>query len=352
MRTQVESIFVGDQAVEHAAAGQSIAVTLNGEYDVSRGDLVTEEASQIQASGQYSANIVWMDQTGMIPGRRYIFRTETNSLNCSVAKPRHRINVNNYEQLPADTLALNDIGSANIILDQKIALDSYNENRTNGSFILVDPETNATSGVGMIKFALRRGQNIHWQDLELEGEQRASAKNQKPFVLWFTGLSGSGKTTIASTLEKKLHHMQHHTTMLDGDNVRLGLSRDLGFTEADRVENIRRVSEVAKLMCDAGLITLVSLISPFASERQLARDIVGCESFVEIFVDTPLEEAEKRDVKGLYKKARAGELKNFTGIDSPYEPPLNPDIVLSTLDKQPDVMADIVIEWLKSNKYI
>lgn len=348
---QVESIIIGNDAVQNAMAGQSITVTLSGEYDVSRGDIFAEAATELKVSDQYRAKIIWMDQTEMIPGRRYIFRTETVSLYASVAKPRYRINVNNYERLPATTLALNDIGSANIFLDRKIALDSYAENRTNGSFVLLDSETNATSGVGMINFNLRRSQNIHWQDLELAGEQRAAVKNQKPFVLWLTGLSGSGKSTIASIIEKKLYDMQRHTMILDGDNVRHGLSRDLGFTEVDRVENIRRVAEVAKLMSDAGIITLVSLISPFASERQLAREIVGDGKFVEIFVDTPLEEAERRDVKGLYRKARRGELKNFTGIDSTYEPPLKPEIVLGTLDTQPDAAADAVIEWLKSNDY-
>ena len=239
--------------------------------------------------------------------------------------------MNNYERQPADTLALNDIASCNISLDRAIAFDPYEANRTTGSFILIDPETNATAGVGMIKFALRRSQNIHWQALDVDKAQRAMAKGQKPVVLWFTGLSGSGKSTIANIVEKKLHAMGRHTMLLDGDNVRHGLNRDLGFTDADRVENIRRVGEVSKLMLEAGVITLVSFISPFASERAMVRSMLDDGEFIEIFVDTPLEEAERRDVKGLYKKARAGELKNFTGIDSPYEPPAHPEITVNTV---------------------
>ena len=233
-----------------------------------------------------------------------------------------------------------------------MAFDAYTQNRSTGSFILIDPETNATAGAGMIKYALRRSQNIHWQALDIDAGQRAAAKNQRACVLWFTGLSGSGKSTIANILEKKLHAMSHHTMLLDGDNVRHGLNRDLGFTDADRVENIRRVSEVSKLMVEAGLITLVSFISPFAAERQMARKMVGEGAFIEIYIDTPLAEAERRDVKGLYKKARVGELKNFTGIDSPYEAPEYPEITLPTMEMDAENAADAVIEWLRQNAYL
>ena len=254
--------------------------------------------------------------------------------------------------MPANTLALNDIGSCNLSLDRKIAFDPYVENRATGAFILIDPETNATAGAGMIDFALRRSHNIHWQATDVDKDQRAAAKNQRSCVLWFTGLSGSGKSTIANILEKKLHAMARHTMILDGDNVRHGLNRDLGFTDADRVENIRRVSEVARLMVEAGLITIVSFISPFLAERKMAREMMADGEFVEIFVDTPLAEAERRDVKGLYKKARAGTLKNFTGIDSPYEAPEHAEITLPTMEMDAEAAADTIIDWMKAHHYL
>ena len=342
----VSQVYVGEVAQDRASAGQSVSVTLQGEFDISRGDMLVAADKPAEIADQFRATIIWMDQREMLPGRAYIMKTEGRSATATLAKPRFRINVNNYEQQPVDTLALNDIASCNISLDRAIAFDSYETNRTTGSFILIDPETNATAGVGMIKFALRRSQNIHWQALDIDKAQRAMAKGQKPVVLWFTGLSGSGKSTIANIVEKKLHAMGRHTMLLDGDNVRHGLNRDLGFTDADRVENIRRVGEVSKLMLEAGVITLVSFISPFSAERAMVRSMLEDGEFIEIFVDTPLEEAERRDVKGLYKKARAGELKNFTGIDSPYEAPANPEITVNTVELSAEEAADVVLSFL------
>ena len=342
----VSQVYVGEVAQDRASAGQSVSVTLQGEFDISRGDMLVAADKPAEIADQFRATIIWMDQREMLPGRAYIMKTEGRSATATLAKPRFRINVNNYEQQPVETLALNDIASCNISLDRAIAFDSYETNRTTGSFILIDPETNATAGVGLIKFALRRSQNIHWQALDIDKAQRAMAKGQKPVVLWFTGLSGSGKSTIANIVEKKLHAMGRHTMLLDGDNVRHGLNRDLGFTDADRVENIRRVGEVSKLMLEAGVITLVSFISPFSAERAMVRSMLEDGEFIEIFVDTPLEEAERRDVKGLYKKARAGELKNFTGIDSPYEAPANPEITVNAVELSAEDAADVVLSFL------
>ena len=347
---KVEHVYVGEAAQDRAGVGQSVTVTLQGEFDISRGDMLVAADKPAEIADQFRATIIWMDQREMLPGRAYIMKTEGRSATATLAKPRFRINVNNYEQQPVDTLALNDIASCNISLDRAIAFDSYETNRTTGSFILIDPETNATAGVGMIKFALRRSQNIHWQALDIDKAQRAMAKGQKPIVLWFTGLSGSGKSTIANIVEKKLHAMGRHTMLLDGDNVRHGLNRDLGFTDADRVENIRRVGEVSKLMLEAGVITLVSFISPFASERAMVRSMLEEGEFIEIYVDTPLEEAERRDVKGLYRKARAGELKNFTGIDSPYEAPIDPEIMVNTVELNAEEAADAVLSYLRNEQ--
>ena len=348
--TRVEHVYVGEAEQERASAGQSVTVTLQGEFGISRGDMIVEARKPAEIADQLRATIIWMDQSEMLPGRAYILTAEGWSATARLAKPRYRINVNNYEQLPADTLSLNDIASCNISLDRAIVFDPYETNRTTGSFILIDPETNATAGVGMIEFALRRSQNIHWQALDVDKVQRAKALGQKAVVLWFTGLSGSGKSTIANIVEKKLHSMGRHTMLLDGDNVRHGLSRDLGFTDADRVENIRRVGEVSKLMLEAGMITLVSFISPFGSERAMVRSMLENGEFIEIYVDTPLEEAERRDVKGLYKKARAGKLKNFTGIDSPYEAPNDPEITVNTVELNAEEAADVVISFLDNWK--
>jgi len=268
------------------------------------------------------------------------------------AKPKHKIDVNTLDLQPAKTLGLNEIGVCNISLDQDIAFDAYDENRSMGGFVMIDRMTNNTVGMGLLNFALRRASNIHWQAMDIDKAARASAKGQKPVVLWFTGLSGAGKSTVANVVEKKLHALGRHTVTLDGDNVRHGLNRDLGFTSADRVENIRRVAEVSKLMVSAGLITISSFISPFRSERQMAREMLEEGEFVEIFVDTPLEVAEARDRKGLYAKARAGEIKNFTGIDSPYEAPENPEICVKTADKDAETNADEIIAWLDERGYL
>ena len=350
--TAIKSIFVGMNNVETAIAGQSVTVTLNGEFDISRGDMIVDAAQPAEIADQFRADIIWMQESEMLPGRAYILKTGAASYSVRLAKPRHRVNVNDYSKAPADTLQLNDIGSCNLSVDRSVVFDMYQQNRSTGSFILIDPETNATAAAGMIRYQLRRSQNIHWQALDVGPKQRSLAKKQRACVLWFTGLSGSGKSTIANIVEKKLFAMSHHTMLLDGDNVRLGLNRDLGFTDADRVENIRRISEVSKLMVDAGLITLVSFISPFAAERQMARQLFDDGDFVEIYVDTPLSEAERRDVKGLYKKARSGKLKNFTGIDSPYEAPVSPEITLPTTKMNAEESAQVVIKWLMQNNYI
>lgn len=344
---KISQIYVGQTEQDRAHVGQSVTLTLTGEFSISRGDMLVDCAKPAEIADQFQAMILWMDQTEMLPGRKYIMKTECRSVIATLAKPRYRINVNNYEKQPCNTLALNDIASCNISLDRDIAFDAYDQNRTTGSFILIDPSTNATVGAGIIRFALRRNHNIYWHAMDVTKTGRARAKGQKPFVLWFTGLSGSGKSTIANVLEQKLYTMGLHTMLLDGDNVRHGLNRDLGFTNADRVENIRRVGEVSKLMLEGGLITLVSFISPFSAERDMVRNMFKADEFIEIYVNTPIEEAEKRDTKELYQKARAGKLKNFTGIDSPYEPPLKPEVNVSTLELSAEEAAEKILNFLK-----
>ena len=337
--------FDGDQP--SACAGQSVTVTLEDEIDVSRGEVLCAAESPLEVADQFQATLLWMSDQEMLPGRSYILKIGAQTAACQVTEPRHKVNVNTLEKLAAKTLALNEIGLCNISLDRNIAFESYQDNRQLGGFILIDRQTNATVGMGLLHFALRRAANIHMQALDIGKAARAEAKGQKPAVLWFTGLSGAGKSTIANIVEKRLFALGRHTYTLDGDNVRHGLNRDLGFTDADRVENIRRVGEVARLMVDAGLIVLVSFISPFRSERRLAREMVAPGEFWEVHVDTPLEVAEQRDVKGLYKKARAGEIQNFTGIDSPYEPPENPELRLNTADMTAEAAADQVIDALR-----
>jgi bifunctional enzyme CysN/CysC len=345
--SRVTRIVTMDGDLDHAVAGQAITLTLADEIDVSRGDVIAAPQSPPGVADQFEATIIWMSSDAMLPGRPYWLKMGTRQVTASVTEPKYKVNVNTLEHLAAKQLELNEIGVCNISLDQAVAFDPYAENRDTGSFILIDRLTNATVGAGLIHFALRRSQNIHWQALDVSKRSRAEAKHQQPAVLWFTGLSGAGKSTIANLVEKQLLALGKHTYLLDGDNVRHGLNRDLGFTEADRVENIRRVGEVARLMVDAGLIVLVSFISPFRAERRLARTLLEPGEFFEIHVDTPLAVAEARDVKGLYGKARRGELKNFTGIDSPYEPPEQPEIYLDTTRATAEESAEAIVEALR-----
>ena len=329
-----------------AVAGESVTLTLTDEIDCSRGQVIVAAQAPLEVADQFEAALVWMDEVEMVPGRAYMLKVGAQTVSATVHQPKYEINVNTQEHLAAKTLDLNAIGIANITTDREIPFAPYAENRDLGGFILIDKLTNRTVAAGMIHFALRRAQNIHWQATDITRESHAGMKNQKPAVLWLTGLSGSGKSTIANIVEKKLARMNRHTFLLDGDNVRHGLNKDLGFTEADRVENIRRVGEVAKLMTDAGLIVITAFISPFRSERDLVRGMMQPGEFIEVFVDTPLDIAEGRDVKGLYAKARAGQLKNFTGIDSPYEAPQNAELHIDTTSLTADEAADLIIARL------
>jgi bifunctional enzyme CysN/CysC len=346
-QSKVARIVTYDGDVEQAVAGQSITLTLTDEIDVSRGDVLAAAASPPAVADQFQTTIIWMHEEPMLPGRPYLLKIGTRTVTGSITAPKYKVNVNTLEHLAAKQLELNEIGVCNISLDRPVAFDPYADNREMGGFILIDKLTNDTVGAGLMSFALRRAENIHWQALDVNKQARAALKGQRACVLWFTGLSGAGKSTVANLVEKRLHALGRHTYTLDGDNVRHGLNKDLGFTDADRVENIRRVAEVSKLMVDAGLIVLVSFISPFRSERRLARELMQEGEFFEVFVDTPLEEAEKRDPKGLYKKARSGELKNFTGIDSPYEPPENPEIHLRTALFSPEQAAEEILTTLR-----
>jgi bifunctional enzyme CysN/CysC len=342
----VSRIVTLDGDLDSAVAGQSVTICLADEIDCSRGDVIATADQPPQAADQFEATIVWMDDDAMLVGRSYWLKLGTQTVSVTVQQPKYTVNVNTLEHLACKTLELNAIGVAEIATDKPLVFEPYAESRTLGGFILIDKLTNRTVGAGMLHFALRRAQNVHWQATDITREVHASLKNQKPKVLWFTGLSGSGKSTIANEVEKLLNLMNRHTFLLDGDNVRHGLNRDLGFTEADRIENIRRVGEVAKLMADAGLIVLTAFISPFRAEREMVRKMLPEGEFVEIFVDTPLEVAEARDVKGLYKKARSGALKNFTGIDSPYEPPEDPDIRVNTVEMTPEEAAEHIVRQL------
>lgn len=350
--SQVARIVLGNQDLQQAVAGQSITLTLTDEIDISRGDVIVSQSEPPEVADQFEANLVWLHEEALLPGRRYLMKIGTSSLPAQVTEIKHQVDVNTQELLPAKTLELNAIGVCNLALDKAIPFEAYAANQDMGGFILIDRLTNNTVGAGMLNFALRRSQNIHLQHLDVNKAARAKAKQQKPCVLWFTGLSGSGKSTIANLVEKKLHNRGQHTYLLDGDNVRHGLNRDLGFTDADRVENIRRISEVSKLMLDAGLIVLTAFISPFKAERKMAKELMAEGEFLEVFVDTPLEVAEQRDVKGLYKKARAGELKNFTGIDSAYEAPNAPDIHLDTTQLDAETAADKIIQVLIDGGFI
>ena len=342
----VARIVTMDGDLDEAVAGQSVTLTLEDEIDISRGDMICAAGDPAEVANQFETTILWMADEPMYPGRPYVLKNGTSTVNATITRPKYRIDVNTLSHDAAHELALNEVGVCNISLDRAIPFDPYADNRETGGFILIDKMTNSTVGMGMIHYALRRSSNVHWQALDVERSTRAAIKGQKPVVLWFTGLSGSGKSTIANIVDRKLIAMAAHTMLLDGDNVRHGLNKDLGFTDADRVENIRRVAEVAKLMTDAGLIALVSFISPFRAERRLARDLVGENEFIEVFVDTPLEVAEARDRKGLYKKARAGQIKNFTGIDSPYEAPENAEIRIETTEISAEAAADEIIRHL------
>jgi bifunctional enzyme CysN/CysC len=339
----VERIVTADGDLQDAAAGQSITLVLADQLDCARGDVIAAADDPPELADQFEATIVWMSEEPMLPGRPYWLQLGTQSVSAQVQQPKYEINVNSFDHLAAPTLELNAIGVANLSTDRPIVFAPYEEDRDLGGFILVDKYSNATVAAGMLHFALRRSHNIHWQPTDVTREHHARIKHQRPMVLWLTGLSGAGKSTIANILEKKLAAMNRHTFLLDGDNVRHGLNRDLGFTDADRVENIRRIGEVAKLMADAGLIVITAFISPFRAERRMVRDMLPPGEFVEIFVDTPVEEAERRDEKGLYRKARAGELKNFTGIDSPYEPPAAPEIRIDTLAMSAEQAADLIL---------
>jgi len=332
--------------LDEAVAGQSVTLSFADEIDCSRGSVIAAADAPPETADQFEATIVWMDDEPLIVGRSYWLKLGTQTVSATVHEPKYQVNVNTMEHLAAKTLDLNAIGVAEIVTDRAIVFEPYAESHTLGGFILIDKITNATAAAGMLNFALRRAQNVHWQATDIGREAHAALKNQTPRVLWFTGLSGSGKSTIANEVEKSLNLMNRHTFLLDGDNVRHGLNKDLGFTEADRIENIRRVGEVAKLMADAGLIVLTAFISPFRAERDMVRAMLPAGEFIEIFVDTPLDVAEARDVKGLYKKARSGALKNFTGIDSPYEAPLNADIRVNTVEMTPAEAAEFIVRQI------
>lgn len=345
--TRVARVVAYEEDLSVAVSGQSVTLTLADELDVAGGDLIATSAEPPGVADQFEATIVWMSEKPMLRGRSYLLRIAGRTVTATIAPLKYKLNIDSLEHVAADKLELNEIGVCELELSHQIAFDPYMENRETGGFILIDRISNNTVGAGLIRFALRRSQNVHWQSLTVDKHERALSLGQQPTVVWLTGLSGAGKSTIANLVESELQRLGHHTYLLDGDNVRHGLNADLGFTEADRVENIRRVSEVAHLMSDAGLIVLVSFISPFRAERQMARSLFEPGEFVEVFVDTPLSIAEERDPKGLYEKARKGELVNFTGIDSPYEPPERPEIRIVTLEQSPQDAARQILQWLE-----
>ncbi|MDC1054343.1 adenylyl-sulfate kinase [Alphaproteobacteria bacterium] len=353
IQTSVKNIYGPKGELSEAYCGQAITLTLSEELDISRGDtIISKKNEQIVNADQFASHLIWMDQEPMLPERNYIFRFNNSYINGKITDLVHSININSYEEVASKKLNLNDIAYCKVAIDKTHGISSYSNNQKLGSFVIIDPYNNKTIGAGMIDHALRRSSNISWHEMSIDKKTRSELNSQTPCVVWFTGLSGSGKSTIANILEQKLHAIGKRTYLLDGDNVRHGLNKDLGFTDTDRVENIRRVAEVSKLMVDAGLITLVSFISPFKSERQMARNLLSSDEFFEIFVNTSLEECEKRDPKGLYKKARAGDLKNFTGIDSSYEEPENPDLILNTSSGNAEQLTDQIINFLKDKNKI
>ena len=350
--SKVARIVTSDGDLEEAVAGQSITITLVDEVDISRGDLIVAANEPAEVADQFEATVVWMNEAPLLPGRSYLMKIGTRSATATISPLKYKINMNTMQRLAAATLDLNEIGVCNLQLDRAIPFDPYTVNRDTGGFILIDRITNDTVGAGMLHFALRRASNVQWQALDVNKAGRSALKGQKPCVLWFTGLSGTGKSTIANLVEKMLHSLKRHTYLLDGDNVRHGLNKNLGFTEVDRVENIRRIAEVTKLMVDAGLIVSTAFISPFRAERQMARALLAEGEFIEIFVDTPIAVAEQRDPKGLYKKARRGDLKNFTGIDSPYEPPEKPELTIDTTTLSPEEAAELIVAYLKERGFL
>ena len=350
--SSVERIVTQDGDLETAVAGQAVTLTLKDQIDISRGDIISTTNTPASSANQFESTIVWMSEDPMLPGRQYILKCATSTSTATITDIKHKININTLEQIATKNLEMNNIGNCNINLDKQIAFDDYEDNRATGSFILIDRLTNETVGAGTLNFALRRSQNIHMQAVDVDKQLRSGLKAQKSCVLWFTGLSGSGKSTIANIVERKLANEGRHTYLLDGDNVRHGLNKDLGFTDADRVENIRRIGEVARLMVDSGLIVLTAFISPFRAERQMARSLLEEDEFLEVFVETPLSVAEERDPKGLYKKARSGDLKNFTGIDSPYEQPKSPEILVDTSNLSAEQCAEQIIRILRERDVI
>lgn len=350
--SEIARIVTYDGDLSAAGPGAAVTLVLTDQIDISRGDVIAAAQAPCQVSDQFAVHLLWMQDAPLFPGRQYYLKSGTRTVPCVVSELKHKINVNTLEQLPARSLELNEVGVGNLSLSDRVAFDPFADNQTLGSFILIDRQSLNTVGVGLFDFSLRRADNVHWQALTVDKPRRSALKHQKPCIVWFTGLSGSGKSTVANLLEAKLHDEHRHTYVLDGDNVRHGLNRDIGFTEADRVENIRRVGEVAKLMVDAGLITIASFISPFASERRMVRDLVEPDEFIEVFVDTPLEVCEERDPKGLYRKARAGEIANFTGVEQDYEAPVNAEVVIQTVHTSPEAAAEQLLGYLKQRGFL